>query len=175
MSFQLKGLLVIGVLAALIVVVMLAPWRSEEPDHMPERVFDAFEGEWHGRFTSYSIYGNWKESFQQVLTLESITADSQAGQVIILSPAGDTLALDSMYHVRRGDSLYCIRVDEDGTRELNRGFWQDGQLFWRSSDIFGRVSHAYREWVKKDIWEIDGFTRTGKGDYLLQYGRAIRR
>ena len=88
---------------------------------------------------------------------------------------GDTLRVDRICHVRRGDSLLCIRTDENGGRDLDFGFWADGQLFWRRRDYFGRVIHAYREHTRKDVWEINGFTRTDRGDYLIQHGRFVRR
>lgn len=174
MSNSLRGLLAIAVLAGLILLIIWAPWETHEPDGIPRDVFAPFEGEWEGRYTSYSIQGTFKESLKQLYRLESINADSQQGEVIVFSPQGDTLRRDSLYHIRRGDSLFSLRIGESGDRELNRGFWTDGQFVWRSQDIFGRTSHAYREWVRKDVWEINGFTRTDRGDYLLQHGRAVR-
>jgi hypothetical protein len=175
MSTSLRGLLAIVVLGGLILVIVWAPWSSREPDGMPKDVFAPFEGEWEGRFTSYSIQGTFHESFKQVFRFQSVTADSQIGEVILFSPEGDTLQRDSLYHVRKGDSLYTLRLDEAGGRDFSRGYWVDGQFVWRSQDIFGRTAFAYREWVKKDVWEKNGFTRTDRGDYLLQHGRAVRR
>jgi hypothetical protein len=174
-SFQLKGLLAILLLVALIALIVWAPWRERVQDGMPKRVFAPFDGEWQGRFSSYSISGTWSESFRQTLRLRSVTADSQVGDVVIFTPEGDTLRVDSIFHVRRGDSLLCIRTDENGRRELDFGFWADGQLFWRQRDYFGRLVHAYRERVRKDVWEANGFTRTDRGDYLIQYARSVRR
>ena len=175
MSNSLRGLVAIAVLAGLILVVFLAPWKSETPESIPANIFQAYEGEWTGRFTSYSIAGTWQESFTQEMHFLSVTPDSQIGEVVMFSPQGDTLGIDSIFHIRRGDSLYCLRMDESGGREFNRGYWVDGQVVWRSQDMFGRVSHAYRERIRKGVWEIDGFTRTDRGDYLLQHGRAIKR
>ena len=175
MSTSLRGLLAIVVLGGLILLIIWAPWSSREPDGMPKDVFAPFEGEWEARFTSYSIQGTFHESTRQLYRLQSITADSLIGEVILFSPEGDTLGRDSVYHVRKGDSLYVLRKDEAGGRDLSRGYWIDGQFVWRSQDIFGRTSHAYREWVKKDVWETNGFTRTDRGDYLLQHSRAVRR
>jgi hypothetical protein len=175
MSFQLKGYLVILLLLIVGAVIIWAPWRAERPAGMPRDIFEPFDGQWQGRFSSYGIEGGEPESFRQSIHLESISADSQVGVVVTFNPKGDTLSRDSLFHVRRGDSLYRIRISEGGPRELNRGYWADRQFFWRSQDIFGRVQHAYRERIRKDVWETDGFARTHKGDYLLEYGRAIRR
>jgi hypothetical protein len=175
MSFQLKGYLVILLLLIGVAIVIWAPWREDRPAGIPRDVFRQFDGEWHGRFSSYGAGGGEPESFRQHVHLESISVDSQVGIVVMFNPDGDTLSRDSLFHVRRGDSLYRIRITEGGPRELNRGYWADEQIFWRSQDIFGRMEHAYRERVRKDVWEVDGFTRTHKGDYLLQYSRAIRR
>lgn len=71
--------------------------------------------------------------------------------------------------------MYSVRKDENGGRDLSRGYWIDGQLVWRSGDIFGRVSQSYRERVRKDIWETEGFIRDNKGEYRLLTVRAIRR
>jgi hypothetical protein len=175
MPFHLKGLLVLAILIALIALVIWAPWKERQPGEMPEDVFGDFDGEWEGRFTSYSISSDWRESFRQTMHLISVTSDSQAGEIVIFSPEGDTLSRDSLFHMRRGDSLYCLRIGEAGGREFNRGHWIDGQIVWRNQDIFGRTANAYREFVRKGVWEIHGFSRTDRGDYLLQYGRAIRR
>ena len=175
MSFQLKGYLIILLLMIGVAVVVWAPWRSERPTSMPSAVFKQFDGEWQGRITSYSIGGGDPESSLLHVHLASISADSQVGLIVNFNPAGDTLSRDSLFHFRRGDSLYRVRISEGGSREMNRGYWADDQFFWRSQDIFGRVQHAYRERVRKDVWEVDGFARTHKGDYLLEYSRAIRR
>jgi hypothetical protein len=175
MSLKLKGYLAILLLLVLALFVIWAPWRTGGPGGIPKDVFEAYEGHWQGKFWSYGISGSWSDSFYQELTFESIDADSQVGMVVLFSPERDTLSVDSIFNIRRGDTLYSVRRREDGRRELDKGFWADGQIFWRSQDVYGRVAHAYRERVHKDVWEIDGFTRTDRGDYLLQYGRALRR
>lgn len=175
MSNLLRGLGAIAILAGLILLIIWAPWSGREEEGMPDDIFGAYEGNWEAKFTSYSIQGTWQEAYRKVINLESVSRDSQAGVVVIFSPKGDTLSRDSLFHIRRGDSIFCVRTSESGSRELNRGYWADGQIIWRSQDIFGRVSHAYREWVKKGVWETNGFERTDRGDYLLQYGRAVKR
>jgi hypothetical protein len=175
MKTTLRGLLALAILVGLILFVIWAPWKERVEEGVPEDLFGEYDGNWEGRFTSYSIQGTWQESYRQVIRLESVSRDSQAGVVVIFSPQGDTLSRDSLFHIRRGDSIYCLRTSEAGSRELNRGYWADGQIIWRSQDIFGRVAYAYREWVKKGVWEVNGFKRTDRGDYLLEYGRAVRR
>ena len=175
MPFQVKGLLAILILVALIALVVWAPWSEREEVGMPDDVFGDFEGVWEAKFSSYSIGGAARESYRQHITLESISPDSQQGEVVTFSPEGDTLSRDSVFHIRHGDSLYFLRIEEGGGRDLDRGYWVDGQFVWRRQDIFGRVAHAYREWVRKGIWEQNGFERTDRGDYLLMYRRAVRR
>jgi len=175
MSFKLKGYLIILLLLAAALVVLWAPWKSRTHHGIPDNLFLTYEGHWQGKFWSYSISGNFSDSFYQETTLRLVKRDSVIGVSVLFSPERDTLALDSIFNYRRGDSLYSVKRHEDGRRDVDRGFWADGQIVWRSQDIFGRVSHAYRERVHKDLWEIDGFTRTDRGDYLLQYGRALRR
>ena len=175
MPTLLRALLAFGILIGLILLVLWSPWKERQVDTIPEDVFGGYAGNWEGKFTSYSIQGTWEESYRQVIRLKSVSRDSQAGIVVIFSPQGDTLSRDSLFHLRRGDSIFCLRTSESGSRELDRGYWVDGQIIWRSQDIFGRVSHAYREWVKKGVWETNGFQRTDRGDYLLQYGRALKR
>jgi len=175
MSFKLKGYLIILLLLVLALVVLWAPWQTRKHEGMPDDLFADYEGHWQGKFWSYSISGTWSDSFYQEMTMVLITDDSLIGVVVRFSPERDTLALDSVFNIRRDDSLYSVRRYEDGRRDVDRGFWIDGQIVWRSQDIFGRVAHAYREHVRKEFWEIDGFTRTDRGDYLLQYGRALRR
>jgi len=175
MSFQLKGLLAILLLLAIAAVVIWAPWHHPEREGMPEDVFAEFDGTWHGTFWSYDVNGDSKDSVRRIMTFRSVNADSQVGLIVSFTPFGDTLSRDSVFNVRRGDSLYSIRLLENGQRNLDRGFWADGQIFWRSRDIFGRLRHAYRERVHRDIWETDGFTRTDKGRNLIEYGRALRR
>jgi len=175
MSLKLKGYLIILLLLVLALIVIWAPWSRQRPGGMPKNVFEAYDGHWQGKFWSYSISGSFNDSFYQELTFETIRADSQIGVVVMFSPERDTIAYDSIFNIRRGDTLYSVRRREDGRRELDKGVWVDGQILWRSQDVYGRVAHAYRERVHKDMWEIDGFARTDKGDYLLQYGRALRR
>ena len=175
MSFQLKGLLAIAILVALIALIIWAPWKEHEPDRMPSEIFEPYEGNWECRFSAYSISGDSRESFRQTMKLASVDSDSLVGEFVRFSPGGDTLSRDSVYYMRRGDSLYALRRTENGERQMHRGYWVDGQIIWRSQDIFGRTHHAYREYIRKDIWEIHGFTRTDRGDYLLEYGRAMRR
>jgi len=175
MPTLLRALLAFGILIGLILLVLWSPWKERQVDTIPEDVFGGYAGNWEGKFTSYSIQGTWEESYRQVIRLKSVSRDSQAGIVVIFSPQGDTLSRDSLFHLRRGDSIFCLRTSESGSRELDRGYWVDGQIIWRSQDIFGRVSHAYREWVKKGVWETNGFQRTDRGDYLIQYGRALKR
>lgn len=175
MAVLLRALLAVLILAGLIALVIWSPWKSEVDETIPDDVFEGFSGNWEGKFTSYSIQGTWEESYRQVIKLKSVTQDSQAGIVVVFSPQGDTLSRDSLFHIRRGDSIFCLRTSESGSRELDRGYWVDGQIIWRSQDIFGRVSHAYRAFVRRGVWETNGFKRTDRGDYLLQYGRAVRR
>lgn len=175
MTTLLRGLLALVILVGLILLVIWAPWSEQLQTGIPDDLFGDYEGHWEGKFTSYSIQGTWEESYRQVIKLESVSRDSQAGLVVIFNPEGDTLSRDSLFHLRRGDSIYCVRTNESGSRDLARGYWADGQIIWRSQDIFGRVSHASREFVRKGVWETNGFTRTDRGDYLLQYGRAVRR
>jgi hypothetical protein len=175
MAVLLRALLAIALLAGLIALIIWSPWKPGDEETMPDDVFGAYSGNWEGKFTSYSIQGTWQESYRQVIRLKSVSRDSQAGIVVVFSPQGDTLSRDSLFHLRRGDSIYCLRTSESGSRELDHGYWADGQIIWRSQDIFGRVSHAYRAFVRKGVWETNGFKRTDRGDYLLQYGRAIKR
>lgn len=175
MTTWLRGVLAIAILAGLILLIVWAPWREREEEGIPSDLFADYNGHWEGRFTSYSIQGTWQESYRQVIKLESVSRDSQAGVVVIFSPQGDTLSIDSLFHIRHGDSIFCLRTSEAGSRELHRGYWADGQIIWRSQDLFGRVSLGYREWVKKGVWETNGFKRTDRGDYLLEYGRALKR
>jgi hypothetical protein len=175
MSFKLRGYLIILLLLVLALIVIWAPWEARRPGGIPDDLFADYEGHWQGKFWSYSISGVSSDSFYQEMTLVLVSDDSLIGVVVQFSPERDTLALDSLFNTRRGDTLYSVRRHEDGRRNVDRGFWVDGQIVWRSQDIFGRVAHAYRERVRKDLWEIDGFTRTDRGDYLLQYGRALRR
>jgi hypothetical protein len=175
MSFQLKGVLVIAVLLGIVAAIIWAPW-SEGPDtEIPEQIFEPWDGTWQGRVTTYNIGTNKKETHRYTTIFQSIQADSQIGVMILFSPEGDTLARDSLFRYRKGDSLYFVRKDEYGGRDLSRGFWIDDQLIWRSGDIFGRISQSFRERVHKDIWEREGFFRSRKGVYRLLTSRAIRR
>ena len=175
MSFQLKGLLAILLLAGIGVLIVWAPWETGDGTGVPEDIFAEYDGHWQGTFWSYDIDGRWRESYRQQMQFKTITADSLVGRVARFSLAGDTLAVDSVFNIRRGDTLYCIRIRDNGQREVDRGFWADGQIFWRSRDMFGRMNHGYRERIRDDIWEIDGFTRTDKGRHLMQYGRALKK
>jgi hypothetical protein len=174
MPFHLKGMLIIVLLVAIAAFVIWAPWQDDH-EGMPDDVFAEYEGEWQGSFFSYEIDGVSRESIRRHITMESINPDSQVGEILLLDADDDIIARDSVFHLRRGDTLYAVHRYEGGRRSLDRGYWADNQIFWRSFDDFGRVAHAYRERVKDDLWEIDGFTRTDKGQYLLQYGRALRR
>jgi len=175
MSFKLKGYLIILLLLVIALVVIWAPWQPRRPGGIPAELFASYEGHWQGKFWSYSIAGVYQDSFYQEVTFVLVKRDSLAGVSVTFSPERDTVAVDSVFNFRRGDSLYSVRRHEDGRRDMERGFWADGQIVWRSQDIYGRVARAYRDRVHKDLWEIDGFSRTDKGDYLLQYSRALRR
>lgn len=175
MTFQFKGLLVISLLLGIVGLIVWAPWSSRPVTEIPQNIFEPWDGEWQGRVTTYAIASNRKETNRLTVVLRSIDVDSQIGVVILFNPDGDTLSQDSIFRYRRGDSLYSVRKDENGGRDLSRGYWIDGQLVWRSGDIFGRVSQSYRERVRKDIWETEGFIRDNKGEYRLLTVRAIRR
>lgn len=167
--------MVILLLVVIAIVVVWAPWHKKgEEGGVPDEVFAPFSGRWQGTFWSYDVDGSDRESYRQRMTFQSIEPDSMIGRVVRFSLGGDTLGVDSVFLIRRDDSLYSIRIHDDGRRELDRGFWADGQIIWRSRDMFGRLKHAYREQVRNDIWEIDGFSRTDKGGHLMQYGRALR-
>lgn len=175
MSFQFKGLLAIALLLGIVFLIIWAPWSGKPVTEIPENIFEPWDGEWQGRVTTYAIATDLKETHRHTTFFRSISADSQVGVMTMFTPEGDTLSQDSIFRYRRGDSLYFVRKDENGGRELNRGFWIDGQLIWRSGDIFGRISQSFRERVRKDIWESEGFRRSRKGEYRLMTARAIRR